>query len=228
MKNTLLLFSTMLAILLLPSCRQESVSPIRNVKFDPNLLNPLQAGNTSSCTNHTYFYGGEARNLGVVYTKQVLVAFNGTLTQAEVSDITMAHGFVAGVGAPVSSNSASLYPVTLVDGLNCVQVEQALRELQNDAGIAYAAPCFLAGGTQLMGITNEFIVTLTDTRDAEMQLNRLVKTTGTAVVTSLGDQIYVLRADKNSDGNALEMANHFQGQRGIAHAEPDFMVWQTN
>ncbi|MFD2247265.1 hypothetical protein [Pontibacter ruber] len=228
MKNILPFISTILVILVLSSCRQESVSPIRNVKFDPNLLNPVKAGNTTSCVSHTYYYGGTAKDLGVVYSKMVLVAFDEGLTQANVSDVVMNYGFVAGLGTPISSNSASLYPVELVAGLSCAQVEQAISELQSDASIAYAAPCFLSGGTQLLGISNEFIVTLTDSKDAEMQLNRLTKTTGTAVVTSLGNQVYVLGADKNSDGNALEMANYFQGQRGVANAEPDFLLWQTN
>ncbi|WP_299820679.1 hypothetical protein [uncultured Pontibacter sp.] len=208
-----------LPILAFISCRQEDGSPIRNVRFDPNLLN--QAVDGSPCASYSYFYQDEQANLGSVYTKQVLVAFADGSKYEDLKKATSKYGFVRGLGSPNNSNSATLYTLELANGLNCKQTEEAIRVLANDPMVIYAAPYFIKDNN-LLGISNEAIVTTRNGNKAALE--QLLQNYNAAVVASLGDDIYVVKVDKNSVGNALELANHLKGQEGIVHAEPDFIV----
>lgn len=219
--------STLLLIVIFSSCRNDNATPIRNVRFDPGLLNPAQAGGGAPCVSHNYYYNGQPKALGNVYSRMILVALDESYTYEQALSVASKHGFIESLGQEVRTNSARLYPVQLVEGLNCKQVEQAIRVLEQDANVSYAAPYFLTdngAGMQLLGISNEFIVTVNDKKQAGLVLERLANATRTSIVTSLSDDTYVLRADKNSRGNALEMANFFQEQPLIKHAEPDFVV----
>lgn len=217
--------SSLLMIIIFSSCRNDNVSPIRNVRFDPGLLNPVQAAGGIPCTSHTYYYNNEAKSLGTIYSGMILVSFSERLTHEQAVAAAEQHAFIEKLGQPIHSNSARLYPAKLVAGLSCSQVEVALKEIAKDPAVAYAAPYFESAGGQLLGVSNEFIVTVDRGRQpAEQVLKRLSASTGTTIVTALNEDTFVLRADKNSRGNALEMANYFHERPLIKHAEPDFVV----
>ncbi|WP_299701782.1 hypothetical protein [uncultured Pontibacter sp.] len=224
MKINIPWLGSLLFIIIFSSCRYDNATPIRNVRFDPGLLNPIKAAG-GSCINQTYYYKDEQKDLGLVYTRKILVAFTDDLSIEQISEATQRHGFVQSLGQAVHSNSARLYPIQLVDGLNCQQAEAAIAQMAKDPAVSYAAPFFETGDGQLLGISNEFIVTVEAGRQpANDVLNRLANATGTELITALSEDTFVLRADKNSRGNALEMANFFHKQPLVKHAEPDFVV----
>lgn len=216
-KYLLLIFVT--ALFGFSSCRQENGSPVRNVRFDPNLLNQMKDG--SSCASHSYFYEDKEVNLGAVFTKQVLVAFAAGSTYEEQKTAMEKYGFVKGVGYPATFSSGTLFNLSLIDGLSCSQTEQALKVLSKDRLVTYAAPYFVQQ-SNLLGVSNETIVTVQEGKKAT--LDDLLQAYGASVVTSLGENIYVVEVDKSSKGNALELANYLKLQEGIAHAEPNFVV----
>ncbi|MBF9252600.1 hypothetical protein I2I11_04795 [Pontibacter sp. 172403-2] len=220
--NKLLPFlSGMLMLITFSACRDNSASPVRNVRFDPDLLNKMQvAGN--ACSSYSYVDGGQSKSLGVVYTKQVLVAFEPHISAADQQLLLQKYGFVKSLGTQAASKSAVLQSLVLQDGLNCKQVEQALLTLAADAQIAYAAPYFLSG-KQLLGISNEVIVTVE--QDGLSTLQELARDYKAEVQpSSPGSNIYLVKVSKHSNGNALELANFLQKQPGIAQAAPDFIL----
>ncbi|WP_299758242.1 hypothetical protein [uncultured Pontibacter sp.] len=212
-------FTFLMVALVLSSCRNDGATPIRNIKAGPTLLR-AQAGN-GSCINHTYFYNNEQKNLGSVFTKQILVSFAAGLSAAEEAEAVAAYGFVKGENGQISSNSALLHNIELVDGLNCKQVEKAMELLAQDPAITYVAPYFM-NGDGLLGISNEAIVTVQE--GSSDVLASLAADYQAEVLMPLSGQTYLLRVDKNSSGNALELANYLKSKDGIAHAEPDFIV----
>lgn len=216
--------SYLLVIIIFSSCRNDNVAPIRNVRFDPGLLNPLQAAGGGSCVSYTYYYGNEVKSLGMVYSRMVLLSFDDNVAHTDAAATLERYGFVEELGQAVRTNSAMLYPVTLTAGLNCQQAERAMAELAKHPAVRYASPFFEANG-QLMGISNEFIVQVERGRQpADELLQRLANATRTEIVMALSDDTYVLRADKNSRGNALQMANFFHEQPFVKQAEPDFVM----
>lgn len=212
----LLLYS--LSLLALFSCRQDEGTNIRNVRFDPSLLNQARNG---SCETYSYTYQDEKASLGNVYTKQVIVTFADGSTHAQQQELTQKYGFVSGIKSQTPSNSAMLYTLELTDGLNCKQTEQALKVLANDPLVTYAAPYFVKSDN-LLGISNEAIVTVA--ADGKADLDALLSSYNATIVSPLGDAVYVVKVDKSANGNALDLANYLSGQDGIAHAEPDFIV----
>ena len=82
MRTILPCIITILTVFAFSGCRQDDVSPIRNVRFDPKLLNPLKVA--GGCTNYSYHTGGKLRNLGTIHTGSVVVAFNDNQTDAQL------------------------------------------------------------------------------------------------------------------------------------------------
>lgn len=219
MKKSILPYLTCIIFLFIfSSCRQDGPAPIRNVKAGPKLLR-AQAG--GSFTDYTYIDNHQKRNLGNVYTKKVLVSFESGMSAAQEQAILAQYGFVKNATEQVATPSGLLHRVALTDGLNSNQVEQALQELAGDPHINYAAPYFV-DGERLVGVSNQVIVTLEKGDMAELQ--KLAEAYNAEVQTALGDDVYLLKVDKSSQGNALDLANFLQGKKGIAQAEPDFVV----
>lgn len=174
----------------------------------------------SACTNYSYYYGEQLRSLGTAHTGKVIVAFEANLTHDQQQQAISNYGYVEGITGQVATETGMLHTLSLMAGLNCKQVEQAMKELAKDNSIAYVAPYFLVGDNELLGLSNELIVTTTDA----LQLKRLAGTCRAIIVGELGNNTYLLAVDKNSKGNALETANYIKQQDGITHAEPDFIV----
>lgn len=219
MKRTIIPIFTYLTLLLVfTSCRQDGPAPIRNIKAGPNLLK-AQAG--QSFTNYTYFTNQQQKTLGNVYTKEVLVSFVGGLSAEQEQHTLAQYEFVKNKSEQLATDATLLHSIELVDGLNCNQVEQALQHLAQDPNISYAAPYF-RDGNSLVGVSNQVIVTLEKGEKATLQ--QLAKQYNAEVLKSLGNDVYLLKVDDTSKGNALAFANYLHGQKGIAQAEPDFII----
>ncbi len=98
------------------------------------------------------------------------------------------------------------------------------KEEIKSAEIIYAAPSFRLNG-KLVGLSNFFYVKLKQEQDFDI-LDRLAKENN---ITIVGNDSYmplwfILSCDKNSNGNALEMANLFYEKGNFSFAEPDLMV----
>jgi len=114
---------------------------------------------------------------------------------------------------PLSSN---LYWAFANSSINKAKVQSS--------DIIYAAPSFLANGQEI-GLSQYFYVKLKQEQDIEI-LESLARKN---LVEIIGyDQFmplwYILSCDKNSKGNALEMANLFYELGYFESAEPDLMV----
>lgn len=71
-----------------------------------------------------------------------------------------------------------------------------------------------------MSYSNEFLVNLIDTSDTK-KLNKLVNATNSWIEKE--SKLYTLiRVDKNSHGNALQMANYFYETGIFYYTQPNF------
>ncbi|GAB3532574.1 hypothetical protein GCM10027443_16540 [Pontibacter brevis] len=181
----------------------------------------MKAQASQSFTNYTYFTDQQQKTLGNVYTKEVLVSFVEGLSVEQEQQTLEQYGFVESRTEQVATDATLLHSVALVDGLNCNQVEQALQELAKDPNISYAAPYF-RDGNSLVGVSNQVVVTLEKGETGALQ--RLAKEYNAEVLKSVDEDTYLLKVDDTSKGNALAFANYLHGQKGIAQAEPDFVV----
>ncbi|NDK56296.1 hypothetical protein [Pontibacter fetidus] len=222
MKTILPLIITILTAAALGSCNQDNVSPIRNVRFDPKLLNPMKIA--GGCPSYSYFSGSKLTDLGTIHTNQLVVAFDKNLTPTERENVLKKYGFLTGILSQRASQSGLIFTLGLANGLNCAQTQQAIAELNKDKAITYAGPSFKMADNQAVGLSNEVVVKTE--AGGEAVLRDLAARYNTKLVGPLGEGTYLLQLDKNSEGNALDISNALKGQKGIAYATPDFILAQ--
>jgi hypothetical protein len=222
MKTILPLIITILTAFALAGCHQDNVSPIRNVRFDPKLLNPLKIA--GGCPTYSYFSGAKLTDLGTIHTDQLVVTFDNNLTLNQREEVIKKYGFVTGILSQRASQGGMIFTLGLANGLNCAQTQQAIIELKKDNGVTYAGPSFRMAGDQAVGLSNEVVVKTA--AGGEAVLRELAAKYKTKMVGPLGEGTYLLQIDKNSKGNALDISNALKGNKAIAHATPDFILAQ--
>ncbi|TXK49691.1 hypothetical protein FVR03_06250 [Pontibacter qinzhouensis] len=137
MRILLSLIAFVAIILVFPACKDTTVSPLKHVRFDPELLNRLKIADSSALAI--------ANPTGMVLnTKQVQVVFRDNLSLDKQQQFLSTYGFVQQIGQATPADAAIAYNVELVDGLNQDQLRKAIYLLSQDAAIAKAEPTFLA------------------------------------------------------------------------------------
>lgn len=96
--------------------------------------------------------------------------------------------------------------------------------VHKNSDILYTAPFFQINGNDI-GVSNFFYVKLHEVGDFNL-LEQMAEENNVEIVgrDSYMPLWYVLSCDKNSKGNALEMANLFYESKIFAHSQPDFLV----
>ncbi|MHA6249868.1 hypothetical protein ACXYMU_18175 [Pontibacter sp. CAU 1760] len=206
-----------LLLFLSTSCRQDGPAPIRNVKAGPKLL---KAQASAPFQIYTLTLGDKEKFLGNVFTQKVVVSFENGLTADEEQRVLAQYSFLGQQQEVLATSTGLLHGVKLADGLNANQVEQALQELALNPKIAYAAPYFLDGNA-LIGMSDEVEVRLLPGQ-AE-RLGQLAQAYKAQLLDTEERNVYLLKVNKYSKGNALALANYLNQQEGIAQAIPDFI-----
>ena len=179
----------------------------------------------TTCTEHFYFYENNKRVLGTVSTSAVIIGFVPGLEASEKEKFLASHTtYIKGKETYETLEYTSPEIIELQPNLSCAQVEELLGLLEQSSLVRYANPTFVVS-EGFRGIGGHFIVTLAEKANYK-QLESLAKRTNTRIVEEISPdlKIYLLEADKNSDGNALEMANYFHKHESVNHAEPDFVL----
>ncbi len=224
MRTILPLIIIILTVFGVSSCQQDNVSPIRNVRFDPKLLNPLQiAGQVAgTCNTHSYTSGNQMRDLGTIANNKLVVTFSQNLTHAQRLEALQPYGFVKGIASQSATKTDMLYTLELEDGLNCAQTQQAIVVLSEDKSIRYAGPAFSIDGAHAVGLSNEVMVKTEPGSEAILQ--QFADNYNATIVGPMGANSYLVQLSKNSKGNAIDFVNALKAEKGIAHAAPDFVI----
>jgi hypothetical protein len=126
-----------------------------------------------------------------------------------------------------------LFVNTKVKHYTCSQLKEIIQMLEQSRFVAFASLTFegyfWGGGeiqSNIMSYADEFIVKLNNGYELS-DLQTLVQETNTRIIEQT--QLFILlRADKNSKGNSLQMANYFY-ETGIFHyAHPNFLYGKVN
>ncbi|MFT2011424.1 hypothetical protein ACMA1I_22315 [Pontibacter sp. 13R65] len=137
MRILLSLIAVVASTLVFPSCKDTTVSPLKHVRFDPELLNRLEIADSSSLVI--------ANPAGMqLNTKQVQVIFRENTSFAQQQELLNKYGFVQHIGMATPANSSLAHTLDLVDGLDNQQVSKVLHLLEKDPAIVAAKPTFRA------------------------------------------------------------------------------------
>ena len=177
----------------------------------------------TSGASHYFYYQDEKVDLGPVLTDMIIIGFVDGTDKATKEKIISEYDFLGNVLDEHTSGSADVTIVSTRNNPTPGTLEVKFNLLEQNPKILYATPFFTKNPTSggRLGITNQFMVTLEDGVGQGL-LDKLMKRTNTRLVEPLGPQTYILSADKNSAGNALDMANYFHESPGIKIGEPDF------
>lgn len=177
----------------------------------------------TSGASHYFYYQDQKVELGPVLTDMLIIGFADGTDKATKDKIVSSFDFLGNILDETTSGSADVTVVSARNSLTPGTMEVKFTVLEQHPQIMFATPFFAQHPTSpgRMGITNQFIVTLEDLVGQTL-LEKLMKRTNTRMVEPLGPQTFIISADKNSAGNALDMANYFHESPGIKIGEPDF------
>lgn len=206
------------------SCGVEMVEPTTTDSNELNSTSEAKGSKSSNnCTSDFYYYNKEKVILGPVLTHKIIIGFLDTYTLKQKAAFVAENKLLKEIESEFNTGSADATIVLLRAGLTCGDVKDLLTQLEEKAEVRYATPFYESGQeNSIMGITNQFIVNVKPNTDLAY-LQQLASKTNTRIIEQLGDFTYILSADKNADGNALEMANYFSVQPRVESSEPDFL-----
>ncbi|SFF63873.1 S8 family serine peptidase [Thermoflexibacter ruber] len=117
--------------------------------------------------------------------------------------------------------------IVLKNNTSKEKIQHFIKEYKNNDEVISISPILLNQKSEEIGaLTEQFIVRL-KTNTNITQLQRLVTQTRTQIVEQYkyDKQTYILAVNKNSQGNALEMANLFYESGLFEWSEPDFLLF---
>ncbi len=171
-----------------------------------------------------YYYQGNAIPLRFC-TEKVYVKFEEGITETKKIQIAASIPFIKSPDKRNLEYPNNIAVFDILQGRTELEVKAVIEKLNKNEDIVVANPFVLYPvDSTLQGISEQFIVKLRTPSDFS-ELLRLAKETNTKLLkqNEFEPSTYIILADKNSNGNALEMANYFQETGKFEFAEPNFL-----
>ncbi|MCC7429805.1 S8 family serine peptidase, partial [bacterium] len=188
------------------------------------LLASLLSVSSLANAKEYFYYSPEGRTTLELSTKKIVVKFDEKLSFEQKKQLLAHENLLKPLTKEMEIPAPKLTLLELRDNLNKEQVEKLLERLEQNQEILYANPFLLHTDGVFQGIFNQFAVKLKPNTSLA-DLKRLANQTNTQVFyeNEFLNNVFILLADKNSNGNALEMANYFYETGMFEFAEPDFL-----
>ena len=188
---------------------------------------PVATAATTDCPDYFYYYNQEKISLKMKPHFMVVSFMQGTSAETKAKILKQFPEYETATQEQ-TTDVAPFQIVKLRAGTTCAQAIPILAKLNEVPEVLYANPIFnaptpLGTGIAWIGLTSEFLVNIKSPANAA-DLKALASQTKTKVVEELGETTFLMQATKESQGNALEMANFFHDQPFATSAEPDFYV----
>ncbi len=189
------------------------------------------------------YYKNEPYNIGVMSDDFILIGYDSILNDKEISDLFISYSFLDKNYQPNTHQiRSSKYKYTIVKlrkSYSCSQINCIQEELKDNPDVGYAnytsivENCadmqgWLTDSSCVLSYGDIFYVKVKDTTDLTPFLD-IVYETNTEIVSRDNSmkQWFTLCADKNSNGNALQMANFFFETGIFAASEPSFAQFEV-
>ncbi|MFC2087036.1 hypothetical protein ACFLSA_02605 [Bacteroidota bacterium] len=187
----------------------------------------LEAEDSNLFCGQEYYYNGSEKVYMNRIKKKIMVGFIDSLSFNEMKEITDVYPFIEPLteGWVHIVNKEAI--VELVSNLTCEQIENYILEIRENPDVAYCNSFFVQSQNpiSLKGLTGRFLVHLNDSTQIT-ELKQLAEETKTKIIRKAGynNLRYTLYADKNSNGNSLEIANYFYENGEFLYAQPNFIL----
>lgn len=170
-----------------------------------------------------YSYGPDGKNFFTEANDRILVQFTAGLSFDQKAEILAKEA-----GLKLDSQDVLPAPdvsMVKVNGLDSEGIHRLLVRLNALNSIEYANPFVIYEDGTYQGIQNRIIVRLKSDKDFGL-LTNIAKGLNLNVVekNEFDPQMFVLQTTKQTNGNALEIANKLTESNAFEYAEPDFLL----
>lgn len=197
-------------------------------KYTEKVIEP----NTCNFINYGYF-GDSIASLGELANDYILVGFKNKTAESQIRNFIESEKEFA--PNYVYTPQSYIVPLKLKQIKSCQDLTAFMTTLQKDSIIEFVhytmkTDCSstfmpILASRCVNSYTEFFYIKVKDANDLT-HLNATIKLTGTQLVeqNSSSPQWFKLKADKNSKGDALSMANYFKESKLFENAEP--IIWK--
>lgn len=178
----------------------------------------------SVAQEYFYYYEGEKVPL-VLSNEKVFVKFKESKTENEKREIITKIPFVKPVVKKAVAHPNNIVILDITSGKSNTEVKTIINNINVIDDVIISNPFFIYPvDSTLQCVTDQFVVKLRYPTDF-YDLEKTAKETNTIIFkqNEFEPSVYILIANKNSNGNALEMANYFYETDKFDYAEPVFI-----
>lgn len=173
---------------------------------------------TNDCNiNRFYYYQGGKIFLKEVFNKGT-ISFYDTLSIDTINKILKPYEKIRLITNPTRAN----YIIISIDCKNCLETKLLFNEIKKDRRISNCNEFLSADEGNGAGIYDIFLCKLKNDT-LKNHLNELLVKTKTQIVKNSISGYYLIRADKNSKGDAMDISNEFYESGYFEWSEPNFI-----
>ncbi len=173
----------------------------------------------------TYAYSPDGKVYFEMSTKKILVKFNPSIGFAEQARLLKNFPEIASLKKDQLLPSPKVSLLELKENLNETAIKSLLKRIQALNEVVYANPFLIYfDGTQ-QGITDRFMVKLKSASGIQLLREASTQYKFNIIENHKYDKlVYFIETNKNSVGNALEIANALVESKNFVTAEPDYLL----
>lgn len=170
------------------------------------------------CNKRYYYYFSNKIQLTEVFDKGS-ISFYDTLSVDTINEFLKQYSNIHCISEPVKSS----WIMVTIDSKKCSETDIFLSAIKKDTRVSNCNKFLITDKGIEIGINDIFICKLKSDSSIN-HMNGLIAKTNTKLVRldTLGGY-YLIRADKNSKGDALDMADEFFDSVYFEYTEPDFI-----
>ncbi len=174
---------------------------------------------SSDCKSRYYYYDSEKIKLTEI-PNQGCISFYDTLSIETINQILEQYQGIHILSIPSNSKHA----IISIDSENCDETDKLFDTIKNDSRISNCSKYLISEEGFTLGFTDVFVCVL-KSGTSPSQIIELVNSNHTEILESNNsNNRFIIRADKNSNGDALDMANKFFESGLFEYAEPEFFA----
>jgi len=171
----------------------------------------------NDCKSRYYYYDSEKIKLTEI-PNQGTISFYDTLSTETINQIIEQSPEVEILSIP--SNSRHL--IISIDSENCTETDKLFATIKNDSRISSCNKFLISEEGSSMGITDVFVCKLKSSTTQNQLMELITENKVEIIKRDTSNYHYIIRADKNSNGDALDKANIFFESGYFEYAELEF------
>jgi hypothetical protein len=189
---------------------------------DSETLNIPEISQEACMAKHFYYYNDAPVTLGdqLAYGK-ALIGFYDSVDNSHITALINSEDGLKNISDEMIGGNDGYKFVTVEFGApkTCPEIHHFIEEMKAKTAVAFASYVY----DDTMTYSDEFLIKVHDASDLT-SLEATAAQTNTTIKGAAGlDNWFLLSANEDSAGDALDMANHFYETGLFEHAEPNFL-----